>query len=111
MRQRADETLEATDAARAEEQARISQIQDGQREIVRRKVQLQTFGEACEATVDEARETEAFALAEATTGYSHRVTDSAEREIAAHRLRMEAKKIERRLQKEVASAGTKEDES
>jgi hypothetical protein len=37
-------------------------------------------------------------------GYSQWVTDLAEREIAAHRLRMEAKKVERKRQKKVASA-------
>ncbi len=86
MRRRADEALEATDTARAVEQARISP----------------ELGNAFWETL----EPESSSSAERTTGYSERVTEAAEREIAAHRLHMQAKKVERSRQNEAASART-----
>jgi hypothetical protein len=69
--------------------------------IAAREDQLQRFGEACEATVVVARETEALALAETTEEW--RVRENVESEMRAYRHRLAERKAERLRLKEASS--------
>jgi hypothetical protein len=101
-RRRAIEALEATEVARAEAQARLRQSQDGQPEISRREDQLQRFGEACKATVDEARVAEVAAKSEMMPD-RQKLAEALERELEAGRHRSAEYGNESRRQKEAAN--------